>query len=163
MVREISSGGVVIRREEGVWWMAAIEPAAPRRANRSQLKKRTVRTQDKYPLPAKGPGRSRRKSSRSGSARGARRNRDHGKSDRQARRHQVRLRPHLGRWRARVQDRQLLTSCSTSPAPSTKSAKRCGLRSPAPPGCAWMKPRNSWHIAARNSGPPGGRICKGAS
>jgi 8-oxo-dGTP pyrophosphatase MutT (NUDIX family) len=26
MVREISAGGVVIRRREGAWWMAAIEP-----------------------------------------------------------------------------------------------------------------------------------------
>jgi 8-oxo-dGTP pyrophosphatase MutT (NUDIX family) len=26
MVREISAGGVVIRRRDGVWWMAAIEP-----------------------------------------------------------------------------------------------------------------------------------------
>jgi 8-oxo-dGTP pyrophosphatase MutT (NUDIX family) len=26
MVREISAGGVVIRRREGEWWMAAIEP-----------------------------------------------------------------------------------------------------------------------------------------
>jgi 8-oxo-dGTP pyrophosphatase MutT (NUDIX family) len=31
MVREISSGGVVIRKKDGSWWMAAIElpPAAP--------------------------------------------------------------------------------------------------------------------------------------
>ncbi len=27
MVRETSAGGVVIRRREGAWWMAAIEPA----------------------------------------------------------------------------------------------------------------------------------------
>jgi 8-oxo-dGTP pyrophosphatase MutT (NUDIX family) len=27
MVREISAGGVVIRKREGIWWMAAIEPA----------------------------------------------------------------------------------------------------------------------------------------
>ncbi len=27
MVREISAGGVVIRRRDGEWWMAAIEPA----------------------------------------------------------------------------------------------------------------------------------------
>jgi 8-oxo-dGTP pyrophosphatase MutT (NUDIX family) len=26
MVREISAGGIVIRKREGVWWMAAIEP-----------------------------------------------------------------------------------------------------------------------------------------
>jgi 8-oxo-dGTP pyrophosphatase MutT (NUDIX family) len=30
MVREISAGGVVIRNQKGIWWMAAIElPAAP--------------------------------------------------------------------------------------------------------------------------------------
>ena len=30
MVREISAGGVVIRNQEGAWWLAAIElPAAP--------------------------------------------------------------------------------------------------------------------------------------
>jgi 8-oxo-dGTP pyrophosphatase MutT (NUDIX family) len=28
MVREISAGGVVVRKQDGVWWMAAIEPAA---------------------------------------------------------------------------------------------------------------------------------------
>jgi 8-oxo-dGTP pyrophosphatase MutT (NUDIX family) len=33
MVREISAGGVVIRRREGAWWMAAIEP--PGEAERS--------------------------------------------------------------------------------------------------------------------------------
>src|ERR1700722_4244316 len=27
MVREISAGGVVIRKRDGTWWMAAIEPA----------------------------------------------------------------------------------------------------------------------------------------
>jgi 8-oxo-dGTP pyrophosphatase MutT (NUDIX family) len=27
MVREISAGGVVVRRKDGEWWMAAIEPA----------------------------------------------------------------------------------------------------------------------------------------
>ncbi len=27
MVREISAGGVLIRKRDGVWWMAAIEPA----------------------------------------------------------------------------------------------------------------------------------------
>lgn len=27
MVREISAGGVVVRNKDGVWWMAAIEPA----------------------------------------------------------------------------------------------------------------------------------------
>jgi 8-oxo-dGTP pyrophosphatase MutT (NUDIX family) len=28
MVREISAGGVVVRSQDGVWWVAAIEPAA---------------------------------------------------------------------------------------------------------------------------------------
>lgn len=32
MVREISAGGVVIRRKDGVWWMAAIEPAGEQEA-----------------------------------------------------------------------------------------------------------------------------------
>jgi len=27
MIREISAGGVVVRRKDGEWWMAAIEPA----------------------------------------------------------------------------------------------------------------------------------------
>src|SRR5271166_6184972 len=35
MVREISAGGVVVRRREGVWWMAAIEP--PTEAARSAV------------------------------------------------------------------------------------------------------------------------------
>jgi 8-oxo-dGTP pyrophosphatase MutT (NUDIX family) len=34
MVREISAGGVVIRKREGVWWMAAIEP--PTEAGRAR-------------------------------------------------------------------------------------------------------------------------------
>jgi len=29
MIREISAGGVVLRRQDGKWWMAAIEPADP--------------------------------------------------------------------------------------------------------------------------------------
>lgn len=28
MVREISAGGVLVRKRDGIWWMAAIEPAA---------------------------------------------------------------------------------------------------------------------------------------
>lgn len=27
MIREISAGGVVVRKKDGVWWMAAIQPA----------------------------------------------------------------------------------------------------------------------------------------
>jgi 8-oxo-dGTP pyrophosphatase MutT (NUDIX family) len=46
MVREISAGGVVIRFREGVWWMAAIEPAdAPAtsgRSNRAASRAKTV-------------------------------------------------------------------------------------------------------------------------
>jgi len=41
MVREISAGGVVVRHEDGIWWMAAIEPpgdssAVPRSAKRAR-------------------------------------------------------------------------------------------------------------------------------
>lgn len=46
MVREISAGGVVIRNQDGVWWIAAIEPPADnpavatnsRRAGRAKTK-----------------------------------------------------------------------------------------------------------------------------
>src|SRR3954449_3647268 len=46
MVREISAGGVVLRRQDGQWWMAAIEPAGdpspvptvPKRAARTKIK-----------------------------------------------------------------------------------------------------------------------------
>jgi 8-oxo-dGTP pyrophosphatase MutT (NUDIX family) len=33
MVREISAGGVVVRKRDGVWWMAAIEPPRENAAN----------------------------------------------------------------------------------------------------------------------------------
>ena len=36
MVREISAGGVVIRKRNGIWWMAAIEP--PTESTRETLK-----------------------------------------------------------------------------------------------------------------------------
>jgi 8-oxo-dGTP pyrophosphatase MutT (NUDIX family) len=36
MVREISSGGVVVRNRDGEWWMAAIEPADPTEVAESQ-------------------------------------------------------------------------------------------------------------------------------
>ena len=42
MVREISAGGVVVRNQDGAWWMAAIEPAGdsvPRRAQSSAKKR----------------------------------------------------------------------------------------------------------------------------
>jgi 8-oxo-dGTP pyrophosphatase MutT (NUDIX family) len=51
MVREISSGGVVIRRKDGAWWMAAIElpsatpaaePAPSNRAVRAKPKSKPV-------------------------------------------------------------------------------------------------------------------------
>ena len=52
MVREISAGGVVIRKREGEWWMAAIEP--PTETARAKLGK---------PAPAKS-GRARKGPSR---------------------------------------------------------------------------------------------------
>jgi 8-oxo-dGTP pyrophosphatase MutT (NUDIX family) len=43
MVREISAGGVVIRKQKGMWWMAAIElPAAPDPTRQSRPKPRPV-------------------------------------------------------------------------------------------------------------------------
>jgi len=47
MVREISAGGVVVRHQDGEWWMAAIEPAgelssAPKSSKRTQTKTRAV-------------------------------------------------------------------------------------------------------------------------
>jgi 8-oxo-dGTP pyrophosphatase MutT (NUDIX family) len=52
MVREISAGGVVIRMREGVWWMAAIEPAGDtRRAAASRTKLAAKRRKDVLALP----------------------------------------------------------------------------------------------------------------
>lgn len=49
MVREISSGGVVVRNKEGEWWMAAIElPSGPPPAPNDS--KRRVRATDKVVL-----------------------------------------------------------------------------------------------------------------
>ncbi len=42
MVREISAGGVVIRKRNGVWWMAAIEP--PAESARQALRAKPVRS-----------------------------------------------------------------------------------------------------------------------
>jgi len=45
MVREISAGGVVVRRKDGEWWMAAIEPAdagSSAESTRSPTKAKTV-------------------------------------------------------------------------------------------------------------------------
>jgi 8-oxo-dGTP pyrophosphatase MutT (NUDIX family) len=44
MIREISSGGVVVRHKDGAWWMAAIQPAgdaAPPKP-RSSSKRQTI-------------------------------------------------------------------------------------------------------------------------
>jgi 8-oxo-dGTP pyrophosphatase MutT (NUDIX family) len=49
MVREISAGGVVVRKEDGVWWMAAIElPAGSGAAARPA--RRSARTKAKAVL-----------------------------------------------------------------------------------------------------------------
>jgi 8-oxo-dGTP pyrophosphatase MutT (NUDIX family) len=49
MVREISAGGVVVRKIDETWWMAAIElPTGP--AKPPEPKKRAVRTKDKIVL-----------------------------------------------------------------------------------------------------------------
>jgi len=49
MVREISSGGVVVRRKDGIWWVAAIElPAGP--PVELDCKKRAVRRKQKAVL-----------------------------------------------------------------------------------------------------------------
>src|SRR5215475_7359329 len=39
MVREISAGGVVVRRRDGEWWMAAIEPAGDSSGPRNRSKR----------------------------------------------------------------------------------------------------------------------------
>ncbi len=45
-MREISAGGVVIRNQEGAWWMAVIElPTGPGKP--PEPKKRAVRAKDK--------------------------------------------------------------------------------------------------------------------
>jgi 8-oxo-dGTP pyrophosphatase MutT (NUDIX family) len=46
MVREISAGGVVVRKREGAWWLAVIELPAGPRATRNPAK-RTVRSTPK--------------------------------------------------------------------------------------------------------------------
>jgi 8-oxo-dGTP pyrophosphatase MutT (NUDIX family) len=52
MVREISAGGVVIRIREGVWWMAAIEPADdPGRATGDRSKLAARRSKSVLALP----------------------------------------------------------------------------------------------------------------
>lgn len=46
MVREISAGGVVVRNQDGIWWMAAIElPSEPAAAQSSR--KRAARSKTK--------------------------------------------------------------------------------------------------------------------
>jgi 8-oxo-dGTP pyrophosphatase MutT (NUDIX family) len=52
MAREISAGGVVIRMREGVWWMAAIEPAGDsRRPATGRSKLAAKRPKDLLALP----------------------------------------------------------------------------------------------------------------
>jgi 8-oxo-dGTP pyrophosphatase MutT (NUDIX family) len=46
MVREISAGGVVVRHQDGEWWMAAIEPAGDL-SSTPTAKKRTSAAKDK--------------------------------------------------------------------------------------------------------------------
>ena len=48
MIREISAGGVVIRQQDGDWWMAAIEPAGD--AGESKLPKRGSKAVNKTVL-----------------------------------------------------------------------------------------------------------------
>jgi 8-oxo-dGTP pyrophosphatase MutT (NUDIX family) len=47
MVREISSGGVVVRRKDGVWWMAAIELPSGAPAASADSSKRAVKPKTK--------------------------------------------------------------------------------------------------------------------
>jgi 8-oxo-dGTP diphosphatase len=50
MVREISAGGVVVRMKDGVWEMAAIEPAGDGAPPPSSAKKRAARAKAKVTL-----------------------------------------------------------------------------------------------------------------
>jgi 8-oxo-dGTP pyrophosphatase MutT (NUDIX family) len=47
MVREISAGGVVVRNQDGVWWIAAIELPADSSARATAKRKRSVRSKSK--------------------------------------------------------------------------------------------------------------------
>jgi 8-oxo-dGTP pyrophosphatase MutT (NUDIX family) len=47
MVREISAGGVVVRNQDGVWWIAAIELPAGSSARATAKRKRAVRSKNK--------------------------------------------------------------------------------------------------------------------
>ncbi len=47
MLREISSGGVVIRRKDGAWWIAAIEPPSATPAMTQAPAKRAARPKPK--------------------------------------------------------------------------------------------------------------------
>lgn len=51
MVREISAGGVVIRRREGAWWMAVIEPAGDPGRTVDQSRPGTARPKPVLALP----------------------------------------------------------------------------------------------------------------
>jgi len=50
MVREISAGGVVVRRKDGEWWTAAIEPAGDQSSSRNPKKKRALGAKNKAVL-----------------------------------------------------------------------------------------------------------------
>jgi 8-oxo-dGTP pyrophosphatase MutT (NUDIX family) len=50
MVREISAGGVVVRKEDGIWWMAAIELPVGAPTKKSAPNKRAVRAKAKAVL-----------------------------------------------------------------------------------------------------------------
>jgi 8-oxo-dGTP pyrophosphatase MutT (NUDIX family) len=52
MIREISSGGVVVRNKDGAWWMAAIQPAGDSVFPKSQSsgKKRAAQSKTKTTL-----------------------------------------------------------------------------------------------------------------
>lgn len=52
MVREISAGGVVVRNQDGIWWMAAIElPSEPAAAQPSRKRGARSKTQPILCLP----------------------------------------------------------------------------------------------------------------
>ncbi len=51
MVREISAGGVVIRRQDGLWWVAVIEPAGAPTATDTPARTAAGKTKKTLALP----------------------------------------------------------------------------------------------------------------